>query len=93
MAQKNKFQRINEREQDIAAAEQRIQVEEAKISAARKRINAEKQRIRGWKEEICNCEAALLAEKFRASNISLEVALSALDHQSGQQCSSGEEAP
>ena len=88
---KTKQDRIEERQKDIAAAKQRIEQEEAKISSAKARINSEKKRIRGWQDEICRYEEELLAEKFRASNISLEDALAAIELQSDQQSSSTEE--
>lgn len=78
---KTKQERIAKYEANIVAAEQRIQVEEAKINASRKKIRDEQKRISGWKAEILSCTGELLAEQFRASNLSLEDALAALDLQ------------
>lgn len=79
MPPKSKLDRIRERQKDISAAERRIQTEEAKISAAQKKIKAEKKRIQGWKEDICGYETALIAEKFRSSNLSLDDVLASMD--------------
>lgn len=76
---KPKIEGIDNLKEEIAAAEKRIATEETKIAACRERIKRERLRIRQRREEILSREATLLAERYRASNMSLEDALAALD--------------
>lgn len=93
MATKNRYDQIQACEQEIADAEQRIQAESAKITAAQARIRKERKRIQTMNDEISRHQAALLAEKFRSSNLTLEDALAALELQSDQRSdAAGEEA-